>query len=927
MGGNDTRWHVLMAAVLVVMCVFLVVRAHDEDRWSLWAFGDATTIMTIRHWVRDGVLHHYGLELNKGYSRFTQHFDRPELRQHAHGNPATGVPGVGPDVYYTHYPSGYILPYYLLARLGLERTFWLRLPAIAASIAAIALLYTLFRRIGSAPIAFLACLFYLCSRMFIGYADSLVEHGPDDLLKFVFMHLALSGVRHARTQPKRGHSADIALWVTALALYALSWDSVLFVLVWLVGLDVIERKRLRPLRYAAVASAFVVGFAIQLSQNASYLGLRKALTDLYVRYGQIGSLYAREQGSSFAAEIVSATWSLFAKMVGLENWPWESIPTPFILTLVGVILVFLLVYRKAGTADMPEGFPSRGMLVLLFLCGCAFPVVLRKAAQMTYEGRQMAPFTGLLVAAATVYSLTAVRRHGARVVSAPSRHALPFAASCVLLATTLFLWTTNIHGGYTALNFAMPADTRLLTLGDGYEDTTDYSRQELELARHLGNRFRGRGDVVIFALNCMPYNSCDDLGRYSEVEPAFECYAWAPVLSFGFPNLLVEDLRALRNVVPGPLQPFVVTRTEDEKQEVLAFLERGEAEVRTVAEVLAQSATPLGAIRRLLAAIDRNPRYDTAHSNLGTATAHTEFGDRLYEHGELTRAAEHYEKALTLDPQFRSAHTGFGKVLEKQGRKDEAISHFRQALSLDPASYDAHSHLGCILAEREQFEEALRHFAEALRLRPTDAETCCDYGNALMGLGKHRAALKYFLRAVRMAPTGHSGHADSGRALMAMQRHDEAIASFSRALEADPANASAHCDWGNALAELGQHEQALDHFRMAAELNPEGTFVHCDWGNALADLGRHEEAIEHFTKALTLEPELAAAHCSWGNVLAAGGRHAPAAEHYRAAIEIDPRFQEAWMELGNSLTALGNADEAATAYAAAKKLAGGEELD
>ena len=392
MNEYHNKWHMLIGVCLCLMFVFLIIRARDDDRWSSWGFGDAITLMTMRHWVRDGVFYHYGLEINKGYSKFTKEFDRKELKEHAHGNCGTFVSDVGPDVYYTYYPSGYLFPFYLVSKLGFEKPFWSRSVSIFFSIAAILLMYLLFCQISSPFVAFLGSLFYLCSSMFIGYADSLVEHPVDDFLRFLFMLLTLREAKLSEARAKI--RLNIVIWFLAFLVYTQSWDSVLFIFIWLVGLNIISGKKFRIKQWISVATAFIAGFILQFFQNVQYLGYRSAAKHLLVRYWAIAGLPASGPGE-LTKEILTAVASLFARMVGMANW-LEKATWPLMFFVTVVFIAFFLEYRKEGKGASLKGYPSYRLLLLLFVCGSAFPLFLRGAARMTYEGRQMAPFASLL---------------------------------------------------------------------------------------------------------------------------------------------------------------------------------------------------------------------------------------------------------------------------------------------------------------------------------------------------------------------------------------------------------------------------------------------------------------------------------------------------------------------------------------------------
>ena len=55
-------------------------------------------------------------------------------------------------------------------------------------------------------------------------------------------------------------------------------------------------------------------------------------------------------------------------------------------------------------------------------------------------------------------------------------------------------------------------------------------------------------------------------------------------------------------------------------------------------------------------------------------------------------------------------------TLAKQGRFDEAAQRFEAALRIDPNFAEAHAGLARVLATQKKPEEATRHYQEALRI-------------------------------------------------------------------------------------------------------------------------------------------------------------------------------------------------------------------
>ena len=61
--------------------------------------------------------------------------------------------------------------------------------------------------------------------------------------------------------------------------------------------------------------------------------------------------------------------------------------------------------------------------------------------------------------------------------------------------------------------------------------------------------------------------------------------------------------------------------------------------------------------------------------------------------GQLDEAIACYRKAIELDPKYAKAHSNLGDALTAKGQVDEAIACFRKAIELDPKSASAHNNL------------------------------------------------------------------------------------------------------------------------------------------------------------------------------------------------------------------------------------------
>ena len=106
-----------------------------------------------------------------------------------------------------------------------------------------------------------------------------------------------------------------------------------------------------------------------------------------------------------------------------------------------------------------------------------------------------------------------------------------------------------------------------------------------------------------------------------------------------------------------------------------------------------------------------------------------ERGRKFSDQGDVRRAAEEFEKAVALDPEYAAAHGDLGVQYVRMIRFEEAEAQLRQAIALDPYVSVSHSNLGWVLFHSRNFQEAEKSARSALALSINN-----DRAHFLLGL-------------------------------------------------------------------------------------------------------------------------------------------------------------------------------------------------
>ena len=128
---------------------------------------------------------------------------------------------------------------------------------------------------------------------------------------------------------------------------------------------------------------------------------------------------------------------------------------------------------------------------------------------------------------------------------------------------------------------------------------------------------------------------------------------------------------------------------------------------------------------------------------------------------------------------------------------DEAADHYRRAIALEPGYAPAYNNLGTALRARDSVDEAVAAYERALSIAPTIPMRTTTWPTRCSTAGRTKP--RAFPDRPAVDPDRPTRN-NLGIALMAEGKVDEAIAQFEEALRAEPGSARSHKNLGEALA-------------------------------------------------------------------------------------------------------------------------------
>jgi len=231
-------------------------------------------------------------------------------------------------------------------------------------------------------------------------------------------------------------------------------------------------------------------------------------------------------------------------------------------------------------------------------------------------------------------------------------------------------------------------------------------------------------------------------------------------------------------------------------------------------------------------AIEIDPGFARAFAGLANAESLVaQWFDSSPEH--LSAADEASRQALELAPNLAEAQAARGFALSLNGNFAGAAEHFERALELDPRNYDALYLYGRSRFAESELEEAAELWARAHDAQPDEFQSLALRAQALKALGDEAGALDAARRTLELIERRLELNPDDLRALslgpgmlVEQGRRDEALAMVDRAVQQAPTDAAVLMNAAASCSHAGDIEKALA--LLERRLQQAGT-IYRDW--------------------------------------------------------------------------------------------------
>ena len=517
------KTNLLILIIILILFSYLGIKALNPNGWDGWGFGSAQTLMSSQYWAKDGFIKNYFLFIPNSHSKLVQYLDSPEFRN----RPIKTLGGVlnRNRIYYTHYPPLYLVPYALIAKIGIESRAVFRIFSLLISIVALFLFYLFIKSISTRATAIIASIYYGFSVTFLNYADSISTQPFTIFFTFLILYLSVLALHNFRNT-KIYLRYNLAIWLIYFILALSSYDTTFFVFVWLVLYDATILKKFLWKKWLIFASAPFLGFTLQVIQNTWYLGWTVTIHDIYVSYTgrAIGSL------KNFILGLIMP----FVSMTSLKT---IFIFKKTVVALIGAAVIFGTLWKFRQRISIDSNYFK--IILVLVIAAIIQPFFINITGLWPYQGVLTALFWGLLIGASSVFIINALKKKELNIYKTPS--------FWILATAVLIFWLAQFYSTFVYAK-------------DWPNNRPD--QNVIEFSKKIQSIQPGKEKL---AFRIYPQNP---IWKSQFPTFSFEYYLGIPKVDFANIQDLLADFWWFRNISEYPFYSFIIAENKTDIEKI-----------------------------------------------------------------------------------------------------------------------------------------------------------------------------------------------------------------------------------------------------------------------------------------------------------------------------------------------------------------------
>jgi Tfp pilus assembly protein PilF len=245
-------------------------------------------------------------------------------------------------------------------------------------------------------------------------------------------------------------------------------------------------------------------------------------------------------------------------------------------------------------------------------------------------------------------------------------------------------------------------------------------------------------------------------------------------------------------------------------------------------------------------ALEEDPKLAEAHYNLGC----------IYEAlRDDPKAAEHYKKALQINPGLGVAAANWGALLMRHNKLDQALVVMKRAMSKDSKNSPVLLNMAAIYQRKGEDEKALKSAAEVLTRDPTNVGAYRIMASVYYNRDDMDMAHLICLRGLKVKEKDPRLLNTLGLVLLRKGDVPAALANFRAALEQVPDMIPTRFNVAKIALDYKDFRVAEEEFRKILQYEPDDRKAAIGMGIAMWAASKFDEAKAHFETLIQQHPK------------------------------------------------------------------------
>ena len=281
---------------------------------------------------------------------------------------------------------------------------------------------------------------------------------------------------------------------------------------------------------------------------------------------------------------------------------------------------------------------------------------------------------------------------------------------------------------------------------------------------------------------------------------------------------------------------------------------------------------------------------------------HFNQGFSLLQTKKLSEAEFEFSKALELQPDMKEAVYFSGLTAEQKGETQKAADLYERALALNPQYVEPKLALCLLNGGLDELNLLDEQICDNYMIKYNIAKKYFDAEN-------FDKALLYADKAAKLAPENEDISLLLGLIYLQQKSVSDAENMFEKTLEINPENLPALINLANISAEANDAETAEKLYRRALDINPKDFDAHLNLANMLYNCNRKAEAMDEYRAAVLVEPENPAVLRNLGIVLKEQNEYEEALGLFFSALNKIPNDKQLAINIAETITLLAKNDK------------------